>query len=93
MQLSFEQEKNWKAGVYTGLICLALAFLFIGIHWQQTPPTIIAPEAAYMEVNLGNSNMGVGEIAPKSKEAPAPEVGESKKVNASTHATPLSARS
>ena len=84
MQLSFEQEKNWKAGVYTGLICLALAFLFIGIHWQQTPPTIIAPEAAYMEVNLGNSNMGVGEIAPKSKEAPAPEVGESKKVKAST---------
>jgi len=82
MQLSFEQEKNIKAGVYTLLICIALSLLFVVMHWQQTAPTIVPPEAAYMEVNLGNSTTGQGDIAPKSKEAPAPEVGSSKKVKA-----------
>jgi hypothetical protein len=83
MQLSFEQEKNIKAGVYTLLICTALSLLFVLMHWQKTAPTIVPPEAAYMEVNLGNSSTGEGAIAPKSKEAPAPEVGSSKSVKAS----------
>ena len=82
MSLSFEQEKNIKAGVYTFLICIALSLLFIVMHWQQAAPTVLPPEASYMEVNLGNSNTGQGDIAPNSKEAPAPEVGSSKKVKA-----------
>jgi hypothetical protein len=82
MQLSFEQEKNIKAGVYTLLICIVLSLLFVLMHWQQAVPTIVPPEAAYMEVNLGNSLTGLGDVAPKSKEAPAPEVGASKKVKA-----------
>ena len=82
MQLSFEQEKNIKAGLYTLLICVALSLLFVLMHWQKTAPTIVPPEAAYMEVNLGNSTTGEGAIAPKSKEAPAPEVGSSKRVKA-----------
>ena len=53
------------------------------MHWQKTAPTILPPEAAYMEVNLGNSPTGEGDVAPKSKEAPAPEVGASKSVKAS----------
>jgi hypothetical protein len=83
MPLSFEQEKNIKAGVYTFLICIALSLLFVVMHWQKTTPTILPPEAAYMEVNLGNSPTGEGDVAPKSKEAPAPEVGASKSVKAS----------
>ena len=83
MALSFEQEKNIKAGVYTFLICIALSLLFVVMHWQKTTPTILPPEAAYMEVNLGNSPTGEGDVAPKSKEAPAPEVGASKSVKAS----------
>lgn len=76
MQWSFEQEKNLKAGVYTGLICLALSFVFIVIKWQEPAPTILPPLPAYMEVNLGNSNTGSGDIPPMTKEAPAPEQGE-----------------
>jgi hypothetical protein len=83
MSLSFEQEKNIKAGVYTLLICIALSLLFVLMHWQKTAPTILPPETAYMEVNLGNSTTGEGNVAPKSKEAPAPEVGSSKKLKAS----------
>ena len=82
MQLSFEQEKNMKAGVYTLLICIALSSLFIIMQWQQPAPTVIAPATAYMEVNLGNTTTGQGDIAPLSKEAPAPEIGSSKKVKA-----------
>jgi hypothetical protein len=77
MQLSFEQEKNIKAGVYTGLICLALSLLFFVLKWQQPAPTVIPPLPEYMEVNLGNSTTGAGDIAPMSKEAPAPEQGAS----------------
>jgi len=82
MQLSFEQEKNFKAGVYTILICIVLCLLFVVMHWQQAAPSIVPPEASYMEVNLGNSSTGLGDIAPKSNEAPAPAVGSSKKVKA-----------
>ena len=82
MQLSFEQEKNIKAGVYTLLICIGLSCLFVIMHWQQPAATISAPVADYMEVNLGNTTTGNGEIPPLSKEAPAPEIGSSKKVKA-----------
>jgi hypothetical protein len=73
MQLSFEQEKNIKAAVYTGLICLGLSMIFFVLKWHEPPPTVVPPLPEYMEVNLGNSNTGAGEIPPKSKAAPAPE--------------------
>ena len=75
MQLSFEQEKNIKAAVYTGLICLGLSLIFFVFKWQEPAPTIVPPLPEYMEVNLGNSNTGAGTIPPMSKEAPAPEQG------------------
>jgi hypothetical protein len=73
MQLSFEQEKNIKAGVYTGLICLGLSLIFFVSKFQEPTPKVVPPLPEYMEVNLGNSNTGAGEIPPMSKEAPAPE--------------------
>jgi hypothetical protein len=73
MQLSFEQEKNIKAGVYTGLICLGLSLIFFVSKFQKPTPKVVPPLPEYMEVNLGNSNTGAGEIPPMSKEAPAPE--------------------
>jgi hypothetical protein len=82
MQLSFEQQKNLKASVYTTIICVLLALLFIVLQWQQTPPIITPPQPTYMEVNLGNSETGQGDTPPLSKEAPAPEVGASKQVKA-----------
>ena len=75
MQLSFEQEKNIKAGVYTGLICLALSLVFFVLKWQEPAPKVVPPLPEYMEVNLGNSNTGSGDIPPMSQSAPAPEQG------------------
>lgn len=75
MQLSFEQEKNIKAAVFTGLICLGLSMIFFVLKWQEPAPKILPPLPEYMEVNLGNSNTGAGEIPPKRKAAPAPEQG------------------
>jgi hypothetical protein len=75
MQLSFEQEKNLKAGVYTGLICIAISLIFFVSKFQEPIPTVVPPLPEYMEVNLGNSNTGAGEIPPMSKAAPAPEQG------------------
>jgi hypothetical protein len=73
MELSFEQEKNIKAAVYTALICLGLSMIFFVLKWQEPAPTVVPPLPEYMEVNLGNSNTGAGTIPPKSKAAPAPE--------------------
>ena len=85
MQLSFEQSKNIKAAIYTILICVGLASLFIVLQWQQTAPTITPPQPQYMEVNLGNSETGEGNTPPLSKDAPAPELGSSKISKASAH--------
>ena len=79
MELSFEQEKNIKAAVYTGLICLGLSLIFFVTKWQEPAPTVIPPLPEYMEVNLGNSNTGAGAIPPKSKAAPAPEQGSTRR--------------
>ena len=85
MQTNFEQQKNIKASVYTLLICIALCCLFFVLQWQQVAPTIVPPQPTYMEVNLGNSTTGAGDVAPLSKEAPAPEVGAPKQTKAVAH--------
>jgi hypothetical protein len=84
MQMSFEQEKNIKAGVYTTIICILLLLLFITLQWNQTAPIVTPPSPEYMEVNLGNATTGQGDLAPLSKEAPAPEVGATKFSRTST---------
>ena len=85
MQLSFEQSKNIKAAIYTIIICVGLASIFIVLQWQQAPPTITPPEPQFMEVNLGNSEIGEGTTPPLSKDAPAPEVGANKFSKASAN--------
>ncbi|MFM7720880.1 MAG: hypothetical protein ACKO52_07000, partial [Sediminibacterium sp.] len=79
MQLSFEQEKNIKAAVYTGLICLGLSLIFFVFKFQEPAPTVVPPLSEYIEVNLGNSNTGAGSIPPMSKAAPAPEQSSNEK--------------
>ncbi len=80
MQLNFEQQKNLKASIYTSVICIALASIFVILEWKKPAPIITPPEPTYMEVNLGNSETGAGEIPPLSTEAPAPEQGVNKQV-------------
>jgi len=91
MQTSFEQEKNIKAGVYTGLICLGLSLIFFISKFQEPAPNVVPPLPEYMEVNLGNSNTGAGEIPPMSKAAPAPEKGTNKTKVASSVASKINA--
>jgi hypothetical protein len=64
MSASFEREKNLKASVYTGMICVSLLLLFVFLQWTlpQIPPPSFGEG---IEVNLGNSETGLGNIAPQ----------------------------
>jgi hypothetical protein len=98
MAASFEKEKNIKASAYTAMICVLLFVLFFFMQW--TLPQIPAPTFGEgIEVNLGNSETGSGNIAPQSpgepsaaedtKSAPpksAPQPTNQPKVNADEYA-------
>jgi len=60
MQDQFESQKNVKAGTYTLLICGALLCVLLFIRWSlpALPPP---PVDEGIEVNLGNSDMGLGD--------------------------------
>jgi hypothetical protein len=59
----FEARKNRKAGFYTLLICGTLCLLLFLISWNLpfNPPT---PIEEGLEVNLGNSDLGLGSNQP-----------------------------
>ena len=64
IQANFERNKNLKAAGITILICALLFIVFYWIHWAQpqTPPPIADTG---IEVNLGNSETGLGDVAPQ----------------------------
>jgi hypothetical protein len=75
MTASFEREKNLKAGMYTGMVCLALLIVFFFAKW--TLPVIPQPVVEEgIEVNLGNSDEGLGDVAPQVPGDPAPAAEE-----------------
>ncbi|HLZ87224.1 MAG TPA: hypothetical protein VKQ52_08290 [Puia sp.] len=60
---SFESEKNLKAGGYTAVICVLLLLVLIYAGWTQpVEPPPVAEEG--IEVNLGNSDKGLGDNQP-----------------------------
>jgi hypothetical protein len=64
MTLGFEKEKNIKAGLITAFICLLLFFIFFFLNWEL--PQIPTPSFGEgIEVNLGNSETGLGTEAPQ----------------------------
>ncbi len=64
MRASFEKEKNLKASIYTFAICVLLFLVFFFLQW--TLPQIPVPDFGEgIEVNLGNSETGSGDIAPQ----------------------------
>ena len=64
MTLGFEKEKNIKAGLITAFICLLLFFIFFLLNWEL--PQIPTPSFGEgIEVNLGNSETGLGTEAPQ----------------------------
>ncbi|MCU0388250.1 MAG: hypothetical protein MUE71_06545 [Chitinophagaceae bacterium] len=75
IQAAFEKEKNMKAAGYTFLILSVIVFLLLFISWKAP----LRDEALLdegIEVNLGNSDFGLGDIPPMVPGDPAPEAGE-----------------
>lgn len=68
---NFEAQKNIKASGYTLMICVLLLIVTLFIKW--TLPTIPPPpEEEGIEVNLGNSDQGMGDDQPFLPGKPAP---------------------
>ncbi|HLX92594.1 MAG TPA: hypothetical protein VKR32_12975 [Puia sp.] len=60
---TFESQKNFRASVYTALICALLIALLLLVSWSL--PVIQPPVADEgIEVNLGNSDKGSGNNQP-----------------------------
>lgn len=68
----FESQKNWKASGYTLLICILLAILFLFVTWTlpAIPPPVVEDG---IEVNLGNSDQGLGTDQPYLPGKPSPQ--------------------
>ncbi|MBS1579377.1 MAG: hypothetical protein JST29_07045 [Bacteroidetes bacterium] len=64
MQASFEIQKNIKASIYTVAICIAIALILFFLQWTlpQIPQPVLNEG---IEVNLGNSETGSGDIPPQ----------------------------
>src|SRR5438067_3001364 len=70
MSLAFEREKNIKAATYTAIVCGMLLIVFFFAKW--TLPQIVQPPVQEgIEVNLGNSDQGLGDVAPQVPGEPA----------------------
>lgn len=76
MAPAFEREKNIKAAAYTSIVCFMLLIIFFFAKW--TLPQIAQPPFEEgIEVNLGNSDEGAGNIAPQIPGEPAAAKEES----------------
>jgi len=70
MSPAFEREKNIKAATYTSVVCVLLFIVFFFSKWtlpQISPPVL----EEGIEVNLGNSDQGLGDVAPQIPGEPA----------------------
>jgi len=64
LSAAFEREKNLKAALYTLVISGILVIVFFFLQWSL--PQIPAPVADEgIEVNLGNSETGLGDVPPQ----------------------------
>lgn len=70
MQVDFERNKNLKASGITLLICSLLFIIFFFVQWSlpNIPPPV---QEEGIEVNLGNSETGIGDIAPQTPGEPS----------------------
>src|ERR1700759_494793 len=71
-ELNFERNKNLQALSYTIIILGLLILFFVLMSWSLpvTPPP---PVDTGVEVNLGNSDQGLGTVAPQIPGEPAEE--------------------
>jgi outer membrane biosynthesis protein TonB len=71
MTADFEVQKNIRAGSYTIVVLITLLIILFFVKWSlpSVPPP---PYEEGIEVNLGNSDQGLGDDQPMSPERPAP---------------------
>ncbi|MEJ8844257.1 hypothetical protein WG954_17820 [Lacibacter sp. H375] len=69
---SADTQKNYKAAAITFVVHAVLLVLFFVITIAMTGPTPPAVEEG-IEVNLGNSDIGFGDVQPLIPDEPAPE--------------------
>lgn len=67
----FESKKNIQAGSYTALVVGLMLIIFIFVKWGM-PPLPEPPMEEGIEVNLGSSDMGLGNDQPFEPGSPAP---------------------
>jgi hypothetical protein len=68
----FETQKNLKASGYTLMICILLAIILLFATWTLPPqPAPIIEDG--IEVNLGNSDLGLGDKQPYLPGKPSPQ--------------------
>jgi hypothetical protein len=69
---NFESEKNLKASGYTLVVCVLIAIVLLFVTW--TSPTLppLPPDEG-IEVNLGNSDKGLGTNQPFLPGKPSPQ--------------------
>ncbi|MBX3256077.1 MAG: hypothetical protein KF862_18215 [Chitinophagaceae bacterium] len=77
MSQDFETSKNVKAGTITGVISGALLIFLFLVSWSVPAPPL-PPVEEGMEVNLGNSDDGAGDVQPL---RPGPPAAVEKEVN------------
>jgi TonB family protein len=66
-----ESKKNVQAGSYTALVCGLMLVIFFFVKWGM-PPLPEPPIEEGLEVNLGNSDNGMGNDQPFEPGSPAP---------------------
>jgi outer membrane biosynthesis protein TonB len=69
---NFESKKNTKASAYTLLICTLLLLILIYVSWSRPAEPVPVVEDG-IEVNLGNSDQGLGTDQPYLPGQPSPE--------------------
>lgn len=72
MTSSFESQKNIKAASYTSGVVLLLLLILFFVKWV-TPVMPLPPVEDGIEVNLGNSDQGMGTDQPYEPGEPAPQ--------------------
>jgi outer membrane biosynthesis protein TonB len=68
----FESKKNLQAGGYTAVICILMLVIFLFVRWTLPAPPPV-PQDEGIEVNLGNSDQGLGEDQPFLPGQPSPQ--------------------
>lgn len=86
MTINFEKEKNIKASAITVVVCGLLFLLFFFLQWSL--PQIPQPDYGEgIEVNLGNSETGLGDVPPQIPGEPAETEDVKTSPVAATHIT------